>query len=172
MSNPYDPSLIPLEREARSLLDIAMAGLRLLGKLVVAVLFSFLVAGAIWAFYNGFAIIVILGSFGLIVVAALFFGKNVNERILIITTIAAAVTGGWCGYILYFRMFSLQWFESLFNGKDLGPLGLIAFVLLGGLLSALLIEAYVRRLIKVPTDVENGIIAEQGVADEALDQPL
>lgn len=149
MPNPSDPELVDKQSRRRPIFDLTMAALRLLGKLVVAVVFAYFVGCAIWAYYNGFATAVILGSIGLVVVAALFLGKDAKERTLIISTVMAVIVGGWCGYALYFRMFRLQWFESIFNGKDLGPLGLIAFVTLGAFLSGALCEFYVRRLFKV-----------------------
>ena len=147
MLNPFDP-MTDKQSRRRPVFDLTMAALRLLAKLVVAVVFAYFVGCAIWAYYNGFAIAVILGSIGLVVVAAMFLGKDAKERTLIIGTVVGAIVGGWCGYSLYFQMFRLQWFESIFNGKDLGPLGLIVFVMLGVFLAGGLCQFYLRRLFK------------------------
>ena len=122
--------------------------------------------------YNGYAFLVVLGSIGLVVTGALVLGRGVKEKTLIVAVVTSAIIGGWFGYSLYFTMFSLQWFESIFNGKDLGPLGLIVFVSLGGFLSALICDINVSRLFKVPASSDGDIIAEQRIADEVLDRPF
>lgn len=114
---------------------------RMMFNAVVIVAFTLGVAGAIWAFYNGYRVIVAGGALLLFMAAAFSAGRDLRERICLSLCVPFAALGGYVGFRVYFAMFELTWFERIFNSKEAGPFGLILFVV-GFAIAALLLAGY------------------------------
>ena len=57
--------------------------------------------------------------------------SNLRERFKWSLMMPFVVGGVAVFAMLYLQMFRLAWFESIFNGKDSGPMGMILFALTG-----------------------------------------
>jgi hypothetical protein len=127
-TNPYQaPREIPAPAAAQRQSPLHAAGLLAL-LIAVGVAFIGLVAGAIWLFYNGYPWLVAFTVIGVGTTGVFLAGRTRREGIVCCLSFWAMGIGGLIGFRLYFALFVIRWFETLFASKDAGLLGLLLFV--------------------------------------------
>jgi hypothetical protein len=84
--------------------------------------------GSVWLLYHGYPRLVAATAILGFIAAAACVGHSWRERIALALTVPYFVAGGVAGFFVYLAMFSLPWFEAIFNDKGSGPLGLLLFV--------------------------------------------
>ena len=173
-ANPYASPAPPCSPSGPS------AGLRVLRTVarytfnaVVVVVFTALVVGAIWLFYNGYPRLVASCTVLAFMLAPLFAKASWTQRATLSLSVPFVVLGGVGGFFLYFWMFSFSWFEAVFNNKGGGPFGLILFVsgfaLAGGGLGGYCIHRGLCLLRSGMRGLLN--VAEAGAAPDPADEP-
>jgi hypothetical protein len=97
-------------------------------NLAVIIAFTYAVAGAIWLFYHGYPWLIAGMTLTLFMIVAFCSGRSLRERIVLSLCVPFLALGGYIGFQIYFAMFTVSWFNAVFNSKDIGPLGEIVFV--------------------------------------------
>lgn len=101
---------------------------RCLFNIFLVAVFAVTIGAACWLALNRHYQLLFISILSALMTGALFVGETWRERIGLGLCVPFLGIGGYVGFQIYFAMFHFSWFESVFNDKAGGPLGLIVFV--------------------------------------------
>jgi hypothetical protein len=135
--NPYEPPSPPdLDQpDSKSAVVVETLGRRLLQVLVSCIgVIGFLALGALaiqQVLANQMRLAFLAGCASLMFIPMVDANSTIRQRFAASLLMPFALGGAVVLVALYFQLFRIRWFESVFNNDALGPLGLIAFALIG-----------------------------------------
>jgi hypothetical protein len=129
-------------------------------NLVIVAAFAGIVACALWLFHDGYRWQISAATLLLFMIAAFVDGGSLREGIVLSLCMPFLVLGGFIGLQGYLALFTISWFEAIFNSKGSGPLGLIVFVVVPAVATAIGAAWTMDRFF--PREVSNDVSSREG----------
>ncbi len=134
--NPYDPATSIIADDHASLSRETTTLATRVKRFIAS---SFIVMAFVFIGYSGIKLFLerqwltsfFAVSFALMLIPMVDHTSTMRQRLAVSFVMPFALAGLASFVLIYFSMFRFPWFESVFNSKDTGPLGLIVFALFG-----------------------------------------